>query len=50
MIVKITLCMIVGLQPTIGVLYDWVNEEPRFWRPFGLINKWGNFGGHKIDF
>ena len=32
MIVKITLCMIVGLQPTMGVLYDRPNEKNRFWR------------------
>ena len=28
MLVKITLCMIVGLQPTMGLLYDRPNEEP----------------------
>ena len=50
MIVKITLCMIVGLQPTMGVLYDRPNEKNRFWAPFGVKNKGGNFGEHKIDF
>ena len=30
MLVKITLCMIVGLQLTMGVLYDRLNEESGF--------------------